>query len=144
MAEKTSNLKNLPTDNPSYSFPLAHIWSVITTVPSGHRQFCYLVDGTPVISPKHPTNPQGSLNWRKVRGPPARPRPPIQQTLHNLSPTHLSTSIRQAATSLFHSDPISINKRYRSRRRQQSHDSHPDVETNSPPAPVATSRFWPP
>jgi hypothetical protein len=42
----------------------------VTLVPSGYREFCYIVDGVITVSSKHPTNPNGSCNWRTVYGPP--------------------------------------------------------------------------
>jgi hypothetical protein len=42
----------------------------VTLVPSGYREFCYVVDGAITVSSKHPTNPDGSCNWRTVYGPP--------------------------------------------------------------------------
>lgn len=40
-------------------------------VPSGYREFCYNVDGEFTVSHKHPTNADGSCNWRTVYGPPS-------------------------------------------------------------------------
>lgn len=48
----------------------AGVWSVVTIVPSGYREFCYNVDGRFAVSKKHPTNNDGSCNWRTVYGPP--------------------------------------------------------------------------
>lgn len=53
------------------------MWSVVTIVPGGYREFCYNVDGKFAVSKKHPTNSDGSCNWRTVYGPPSgrhRPR----------------------------------------------------------------------
>lgn len=51
----------------------AGVWSIVTIVPSGYREFCYKVDGRFAVSKKHPTNIDGSCNWRTVYGPPAGP-----------------------------------------------------------------------
>jgi hypothetical protein len=42
---------------------------VVTVVPSGYREFCYNLDGEFAVSKKHPTNSDGSCNWRTVYGP---------------------------------------------------------------------------
>ncbi len=42
----------------------------MTVVPSGYREFCYIVDGKFQVSTRHPTNAEGSCNWRTVYGPP--------------------------------------------------------------------------
>lgn len=47
------------------------IWSTVVLVPTGLREFCYLVDGRYQVSRRHPTNAQGTANWRTVHGPPA-------------------------------------------------------------------------
>lgn len=49
-----------------------NVWSVITVVPRGHREFCYLADGAFTVSTKHPVNGDGTCNWRNVYGPPTR------------------------------------------------------------------------
>jgi hypothetical protein len=54
------------------------VWSVITVVPSGYREFCYNVDGGFTVSRKHPTNAEGTCNWRTVYGPPPRAAPADQ------------------------------------------------------------------
>lgn len=46
------------------------MWSVIVTVPTGRREFCYFVDGRYAVSRRHPTNAEKSANWRTVNGPP--------------------------------------------------------------------------
>lgn len=62
----------------------AGVWSVVTIVPSGYREFCYNVDGRFAVSKKHPTNNDGSCNWRTVYGPPAASTGPeeIKSTHH--------------------------------------------------------------
>lgn len=47
------------------------VWSVITPVPSGYCEFCYIADGHVTISRKHPTTSDCSRNWRNVYGPPS-------------------------------------------------------------------------
>lgn len=49
------------------------VWSVITIVPAGYREFCYVVDGQRTLSRRHPTTTDGSANWRTVHGPPPPP-----------------------------------------------------------------------
>lgn len=68
---------------PILTFPFLphaeHMWSTITLVPIGFREFYYLCDGRPLVSHKHPTNAQRTANWRRIYGPPARrhrPQPP--------------------------------------------------------------------
>lgn len=51
--------------------PVEGLWSVITIVPCGYREFCYIVDGELTISRRHPTTADGTRNWRNVHGPPA-------------------------------------------------------------------------
>ena len=48
------------------------VWSIITIVPVGYREFYYLVDGILKVSTKHPLNSAKSANWRTVKGPPPR------------------------------------------------------------------------
>lgn len=52
------------------AFLVEGTWSIVTVVPSGYREFCYQVDGKFAVSRKHPTNSDGSCNWRTVYGPP--------------------------------------------------------------------------
>jgi len=54
----------------SYMF-IEGIWSVITVVPSGYREFCYIVDGIYHVSKRHPSNSDSTCNWRVVNGPPS-------------------------------------------------------------------------
>jgi hypothetical protein len=54
--------------------PAEGVWSVVTVVPSGYREFCYNVDGEFTVSRKHPTSNDGSCNWRTVYGAPAGSR----------------------------------------------------------------------
>lgn len=44
-------------------------WSVITTVPTGYREFQFVVDGVPLTSTRHPTARGDNVNWRNVLGP---------------------------------------------------------------------------
>ncbi len=48
----------------------AGVWCVVTVVPAGYREFCYLVDGVHRVSRRHPRNADASANWRTVNGPP--------------------------------------------------------------------------
>lgn len=50
---------------------------MITPVPVGYCEFCYIVDGRVTVSQKHPTTKDKSRNWRNVYGPPLKPRPPL-------------------------------------------------------------------
>lgn len=43
---------------------------MITVVPSGYREFCYIVDGIYHVSKRHPSNSDSTCNWRIVNGPP--------------------------------------------------------------------------
>lgn len=107
-----------------------NIWSVITTVPTGYREFCYLADNKPVISHKHPTNPQRTLNWRRVYGPPPRQRP--SSNPHVWSVERLSNSLQANLRYWF--DPQTkglANKRGRGRRRKNEDLVLEDLETNS-------------
>lgn len=57
------------------SFPcllstLAGVYSVITAVPLGYHLFHYVVNGTRIISLRHPITTDGKHNWRIIRGPP--------------------------------------------------------------------------
>lgn len=40
-------------------------------VPSGYREFCYVVDGIYHVSKRHPSNSDSTCNWRVVNGPPS-------------------------------------------------------------------------
>jgi len=44
---------------------------VVTSVPPGFRQFCFMVDGAIHISDVHPKLADGSCNWRNVSRPDA-------------------------------------------------------------------------
>jgi hypothetical protein len=68
----------LPSDD--IDILIAGVWSVVTVVPSGYREFCYNVDGEFTVSRKHPTNVDGTYNWRTVYGPPARTAPLVPQS----------------------------------------------------------------
>lgn len=46
-----------------------NLWSCIAILPTGHRQFYFLVDGKPRLSSRHPVSPCGTKNWRNVHGP---------------------------------------------------------------------------
>lgn len=46
---------------------------MITIVPCGYREFVYVVDGEYTLSQRHPTNAEGTCNWRTVHGPPSPP-----------------------------------------------------------------------
>jgi len=48
------------------------LWTVITQVPLGYREFCFILDGTWTISSRHPCTADNSSNWRMVHGPPAK------------------------------------------------------------------------
>lgn len=44
-------------------------WSVITPVPIGYHEFCFVTDSHMTVSRRHPMTPDGNRNWRTVRGP---------------------------------------------------------------------------
>lgn len=46
------------------------VWSVITLVPVGYCEFCYIADACLTVSGRHPTTLNGCRNWRNVHGPP--------------------------------------------------------------------------
>lgn len=47
------------------------LWCVITPIPVGYTEFCYIVDDIVTVSNKHPTTTDGSRNWRHIYGPPS-------------------------------------------------------------------------
>lgn len=49
---------------------------MITLVPAGYCEFCYIADAQMTVSQKHPTIEDGSRNWRTVCGPPSRHKQP--------------------------------------------------------------------
>jgi hypothetical protein len=55
------------------------VWSVVTPVPTGYREFCFVVDGRFTVSTKHPTTADGTCNWRTVYGPPSAGASPHTQ-----------------------------------------------------------------
>mmetsp|Transcript_16347 Transcript_16347/g.35493 ORF Transcript_16347/g.35493 Transcript_16347/m.35493 type:complete len:446 (+) Transcript_16347:177-1514(+) len=48
---------------------LTGCWSVITPVPLGYHEYCFELDGKFCVSSKHPTNSDGTCNWRNIYGP---------------------------------------------------------------------------
>uniref|UniRef100_A0A7S1XD93 AMP-activated protein kinase glycogen-binding domain-containing protein n=1 Tax=Compsopogon caeruleus TaxID=31354 RepID=A0A7S1XD93_9RHOD len=48
------------------------VWAVITLVPAGYHEFCYIVNGEHRVSTGHPLTADESCNWRYVKGPPRR------------------------------------------------------------------------
>lgn len=50
------------------------VWSLITLVPAGYHEFCFLVDSDHRVSSGHPLTADESCNWRYVKGPPRRDR----------------------------------------------------------------------
>lgn len=61
-------------------------------MPTGYRQFFYMVDGSFMLSTKHPTNADGTRNWRTVYGPP--------RSLRNRISTAHGTKLERALDSL--------------------------------------------
>ncbi|KAI0562299.1 hypothetical protein FGB62_62g235 [Gracilaria domingensis] len=95
------------------------VWSVITVVPNGYREFFYMVDGTTMLSTKHPTNAQGTRNWRTVYGPPRRGRnraSSLHRTPFERAMDSLSDSLRKFLLAAFQPDQLSK----RTERRLQS------------------------
>lgn len=45
------------------------LWSCVVIVPTGHREFYFVVDGNSVLSSKHPISTCGTRNWRNIHGP---------------------------------------------------------------------------
>lgn len=45
------------------------LWSCVAVVPTGHREFYYVVDGNCVVSTRHPVSVCRTKNWRNVHGP---------------------------------------------------------------------------
>lgn len=96
------------------------IWSIITIVPTGYREFCYIVDGQYMVSRKHPTNPEGTRNWRKVYGPPSRKKIPEPRTKLVRAMDSLADYIRLVLMTTFHNDAAT--------KRQNSYHHVPDAD----------------
>lgn len=75
------------------------LWCVITPVPVGYTEFCYIVDDVVTVSNKHPTTTDGSRNWRHIHGPPLRSRSAASAKLLSLQ-QRVSKSMDQLADSI--------------------------------------------
>lgn len=101
------------------------VWSVITVTPSGYREFCYVADGRLTVSSKHPTNIEGTRNWRLVYGPPAGRRPQVERlSWLEKRMDKLADSVRAALISTFRKEG----------KRQRELTTEGDVEDGITPA----------
>lgn len=45
------------------------LWSCVAMIPTGHREFYFVVDDSCALSTRHPVSVCGTKNWRNVLGP---------------------------------------------------------------------------
>mmetsp|Transcript_464 Transcript_464/g.838 ORF Transcript_464/g.838 Transcript_464/m.838 type:complete len:188 (-) Transcript_464:399-962(-) len=45
------------------------VWSKIVKIPSGYHEYCFVVNGQPVVSSAHPVASSRTVNWRTIAAP---------------------------------------------------------------------------
>lgn len=102
---------------------------MITPVPLGYHEFCYLINGTLIVSRRHPITSSGDSNWRIIRGPPLRSRHRRPRSILHRDGKLQSflRKITKFVDSVFQVDRI---PRLRSHDSTNSDDNHNDTSEN--------------